>query len=147
MNNVVFRKIMENMRKDRDITLVTNESKMNRLAWKPKYHTTKTFSEHLLAIEMEMTQILMNKPVYLALAILEISRIALYEFWYHYVKIKYGEKANLCNMDTDSFIVYTKTEELSVDIVKDVKARFDTSNYELETPKKSCWIIIQMKMD
>ena len=78
---------------------------------------------------MEMTQILMNKPVYSD------------------VKTKYGEKANLCNMDTGSFIVYTKTEELSVDIVKDVKARFDTSNYELETPKKRYWIIIQMKMD
>ena len=78
---------------------------------------------------MEMTQILMNKPVYLD------------------VKTKYGEKANLCNMDTGSFIVYTKTEELSVDIAKDVKARFDTSNYELETPKKRYWIIIQMKMD
>ena len=76
-----------------------------------------------------MTQILMNKPVYSD------------------VKTKYGEKVNLCNMDTGSFIVYTKTEELSVDIAKDVKARFDTSNYELETPKKRYWIIIQMKMD
>ena len=76
----------------------------------------------------------MNKPVYVGLSILELSQIVMYEFWYDYVKPKYGEKAKLCYMGTDSFIVYIKTEGIYADISKDVKARFDTSNYELERP-------------
>ena len=58
---------------------------------------------------MKRTQVLMNKPVYLALLILKIIKIVLYEFWYDYVRPKYREKAKLCYMDVDSFIVYTKT--------------------------------------
>ena len=76
----------------------------------------------------------MNKPVYVGLSILELSQIVMYEFWYDYVKPKYGENAKLCYMGTDSFIVYIKTEGIYADISKDVKARFDTSNYELERP-------------
>ena len=56
----------------------------------------------------------------------------MYEFWYDYVKPKYGEKANFCYVDTDSFIVYMKTDDIYRDIVEDVKTRFDASNYELE---------------
>ena len=59
-------------------------------------------------MEMKKTQVLMNKPVYLGLSILELSKILIYEFWYDYVKPKYGEKAKLSYMDTDSFIVYIK---------------------------------------
>ena len=62
----------------------------------PNYHTTKFFTEYLLAIEMKRTQILMNKPVYLGLSRLEISKILMYEFWYDYVKPRYGEKSKLC---------------------------------------------------
>ena len=62
----------------------------------PNYHTTKFFTEYLLAIEMKRTQILMNKPVYLGLSRLEISQILMYEFWYDYVKPRYGEKSKLC---------------------------------------------------
>ena len=75
----------------------------------PNYHTTKVFTEHLLAIEMKKSQIVMNKPVFLGLSILELSKIIMYECWYDYVKLKDIEKAKLCNMDTDSFIVYIKT--------------------------------------
>ena len=74
----------------------------------------------------------MNKPVYLGLSILELSKILMYEFWYDYVKPKYGEKVKLCYMDTDSFIVYIKTDDIYKDIAEDVETRFDTSNYELE---------------
>ena len=74
----------------------------------------------------------MNKPVYLGLLILELSKILMYEFWYDYVKPKYGEKAKLCYMDTDSFIVYIKTDDIYKDIAEDVETRFDTSNYELD---------------
>ena len=68
------------------------------------------FKENLLAIEIKTTQIFINKPIYFVLSILELSKIVMYEFWYNYVKSKYGEKAKLCYMDTESFIVYIKTE-------------------------------------
>ena len=71
----------------------------------------------------------MNKHVYLGLSILELSKILMYEFWYDYVKPKYGEKAKLCYMDTDSSIVYIKTN-IYKDTAEDVETRFDISNYE-----------------
>ena len=74
----------------------------------------------------------MKKPVYLGLLILELSKILMFEFRYAYVKPKYGKKATLSYMDTDSFIVYIKTDDIYNDIAEDVEARFDTSNYELE---------------
>ena len=95
MNNLVFGKTMEKMRRHKDIKLVTAE-KRSYLVSESNYHTTKFFSENLLAIEMKKkTQILMNKPVYLGLSILELSKIVMYEFWYDYVKQKY-KKAKLC---------------------------------------------------
>ena len=90
--------------------------------------------ENLLAMEIKRTQILMNKPVYLYLSVLEISKIVMYEFWYDYIKPKYGEKVKLCYMDTDSFIVYIKSEDIYYSIRKDVRTRFNTSNYELDRP-------------
>ena len=75
---------------------------------------------------MKKTQILLNKLVYLGLSILELSKILMYEFWYDYVKPKYGEKAKLCYMDTNSFIVYIKTDDIYKDIAEDVETRFDT---------------------
>ena len=74
----------------------------------PNYHTTQIFSYNLLAIEMKKTQILLNKLAYLGLSISEISKIVMYEFRYDYVKPKYGEKAKLFCMNTDSFLVYIK---------------------------------------
>ena len=87
---------MESVRKHGDIKLVTTERRRNYLVSEPNYHTTKFFTEYLLAIEMKRTQILMNKPVYLGLSRLEISKILMYEFWYDYVKPRYGEKSKLC---------------------------------------------------
>ena len=91
MNNAVFGKTMENERKHRDIKLVATNKRRNQLVSEPNYHTTKWFSENLLAIEMKKTKVKMNKPVYLGLAILEISKTLMYEFWNDYVKPKYGD--------------------------------------------------------
>ena len=99
-------KKMKNLRKHRGIKAVTNKARKNYLVSEPNYHTTKKFSENLLATEMRKTQILMKKPVYLGLSILELSKIVICEFWYDYVKPKYCKKAKLCYMDTDSFIVH-----------------------------------------
>ena len=100
----------------------------------PNYHTTKWFSENLLAIEIKKTKVKMNKPLYLGLSILEISKTRMYEFWHDYMKPKYGGNLKLCYMDTDSFIMHTKTEDFYKDIAHDVEKRFDTSNYEVNRP-------------
>ena len=92
------------------------------------------FSENLLAVEMRKTQVLMNKPVYLGLLILDLSKTVMYEFWYDYVKPKYGENATLCCMDTDSFGVYIKTDDIHKDIAEDIETRFDTSSFETDRP-------------
>ena len=68
----------------------------------------------------------MNKPVYLGLSILEISKIWMYEFWYNYIKPEYPNNAKLCYMDEDSFIIYIKTAGVYEDIADDVEKRFDT---------------------
>ena len=81
MNNAVFGKTMENVKKYRDIKLVTTDKRRNQLVPEPNYHTTKWFSEKLLAIEMKKTKVKMNKPIYLGLSILEISKTLMYQFW------------------------------------------------------------------
>ena len=82
---------MENVRKYRNIKLVTTERRRNYLVSEPNCHTTKFFTENLLAIEMSKTQVLMNKPVYLGLSILDLSKNPMYKSWYDYVKPKCGE--------------------------------------------------------
>ena len=106
----------------------------------------------------------MNKSVYVGVSILDISKSVIYEFQYDYAKPKYGENAKLCCMDTDSFIVHVKTDDIYKDI-PDVKTRSDTSIFELDRPlpkeknkkvvglikdklggqitKKICWIKIK----
>ena len=74
---------------------------------------------------MRKTQILMNKPVYLGLSILDLSKTVIYEFWYDYVKPKYGKNAKLCYMDTGSFIIHVKTDVICKDIAEDVDTKFD----------------------
>ena len=88
MNNAVFGKTMENIRKNRDIKFVKTDKRRNRLVSEPNYHRTRWFSEKLLAIEMKKTKVKMNKPIYQGLSILEVSKTLMYEFWYDYMKPK-----------------------------------------------------------
>ena len=131
MNNSVFGKTMENVRKHRDIKLVTTDNRRNQLVSEPNYYTTKWYSKNLLAVEMKRVKIKMNKPVYLGLSILDISKTLIYEFWYDYIKPKYADNVKLCCMDTDSFILNVKTEDFYEDIANDAEKRFDTSNYQV----------------
>ena len=101
-----FGKSMENVRKHGDIKLVKTEKRSSYLVSQWNCHTTDFFSENLLALEMRKTQIIVNKPVYLGLSILELSDTVIYEFWNDYVKPKYGGKVKLCYMERGSFIVY-----------------------------------------
>ena len=89
INNSVFAKTMENVRKYRDIKLVTTGRKRNQLVSEPNYHTTEWFSEGLLAIEMKKIKVKMIKQVYLGLSILESSKTLMYEFWLGFIKPKY----------------------------------------------------------
>ena len=93
MNDAVFGKIIENVRKHVDVKLVTTERRRNCLLPQPNCHTAKSFTETLLAIEMRKIQILMNKPIYLGFSLLDLSKTVMYESWYDYVKPKYGEKS------------------------------------------------------
>ena len=128
MNNSVFGKTMENVRKHRDIKLVTTDEKRNKLVSEPNYQTIKQFSENLLAIEMKKTKVKMNKPVYLGMSILDISKTLMYEFWYDYIKPKYQDRAKICYMDTDSFSIHIKTEDFYKDIANDAEKWFFTFN-------------------
>ena len=83
---------------------------------------------------MKKVKVKMNKPIYLGLSILEISKIIMYEFWYDYVKKKYGDMVKLCYMDPDSLIMNIKTKDFYKDIAQDVEERFDTSNYGVDRP-------------
>ena len=121
MNNAVFGKTMENVRKHRDIKLVTNDTKRNKLVTEPNFHTTKWFSRNLLGIEMKKTVIKANKPEYLGLAVLALSKIRMYEYLYDDMKPKYGDKVKICYMDTDSFIMHVKTEDFYKAIANDVE--------------------------
>ena len=111
INNAVFGKTMENVRKHRDIKLVTTDKRRSQLVSEPNYHTTKYFSENIIAIEMKQTKVKMNKLIYLGMSIQDISKTLMYDLWYDYMKPKYQDKAKLCYMDTDSFIILIKTED------------------------------------
>ena len=137
MNNSVFGKTMENIRKHRDIKLVTTDKKRSKLVSEPNYHTINLISENLSIIEMKKTKIKMNTPIYLGLSILEISKILMYEFWYDYMKSKYNDNVKLCYMDTDSFVMHIKTNDFYKDIANDVECKFDTSNYVGNTSETS----------
>ena len=134
MNNSVFGKKMENIRKHRDIKLLTTDKKRSKLVSEPNYHTINLISEDLSIIERKKTKAKMKKPIYLGLSILEISKILINEFWYDYMKPKNGNDVKLCYMDTDSFIMNIKTNDFYEDIANDVENRFDTSNYKVNRP-------------
>ena len=134
MNNAVFGKTTENVRKHRDIELVTTDKKRSKLVSEPNYHTMNNISEDLSIIEMKRTKVKMNKPIYLGLSILEISKLLKYEFWYDYMKRKYDDNVKLCYMDTNIFTMNINTEDFYKDIANDVEKRFDTSNYECDRP-------------
>ena len=132
MNNAVFGKTMENVRKHRD--MIRTDKKRNKLVSEPNYHAMKLIDDNLAIIEMRKVKVKMNKPIYLGLSILELSKITMYEFWYDYVKVKYEDRVKLCYMDTDSFVLNVRTEDFYTDISEDIKDRFDTSNFYCDRP-------------
>ena len=134
MNNSVFGKTMENIRNRVDVKLVNTEEKLRKLVAKPNYVSQKRFSENLVSVHMKKTSLTMNKPVYLGMCILDLSKIIMFDFHYNYIKPKYGDNAKLLFTDTDSFLYEIKTGDFYKDISGDVKDRFDTSDYPENHP-------------
>ena len=116
MNNAVFGKTMENVRKHRDIKLVTDRKVFNKLVMKPNYNGSKKFGDDFFACVMKKSSTVMNKPIYIGQDILDISKTDMYKFHYDYIVPKYGDNAKLCYMDTDSYVYHIKTEDFYKDI-------------------------------
>ena len=129
MNNCVFGKTMENIRNRVDIKLVTNEKDAKKLISKPNFKHRTIFCENLVAIHMKKIKLVFNKPVYIGMCILDLSKTIMYNFHYNYIKQKYGEKAKLLFTDTDSLTYYIETKDFYKDISPDVRDKFDTSNF------------------
>ena len=149
MNNAIFGKAMENVRKFRDIKLVATDKRRDQLVSEPNYHTAKYFSYNLVAAAMKKIRVKMNQPVCLGMSILDITKTLMYEFWYDYIKPKYKDKTKLCYIDTDSFIIYIKTGDFYKDIPHDVEKWFGPSNHDEsdkrllpigENKKKKCFL-------
>ena len=134
MNNSVFGKTMENIRNRVDIRLVTRESQAKKLTCKPNYQHHTIFSKNLAAVHMKKVKLYFNKPVYLGMSILDLSKTLMYDFHYNYIKPKYGDNAKLLFTDTDSLAYEIQTEDFYRDISSDVELRFDTSNYPKDHP-------------
>ena len=134
MNNSVFGKTMENIRNRVDIRLVTRVSQAKRLTCKPNYQHHTIFSKNLAAVHMKKVSLKFNKPVYLGMSILDLSKTLMYDFHYNYIKPKYGERSKLLFTDTDSLAYEIETEDFYRDISSDVKSKFDTSNYPKDHP-------------
>ena len=126
---------MENVRKHRDIRLVTNDKKKSILASEPKYHTSKYISDDLLIVQMKKREVYINKSIHLGQVVLDLSKMLMYEFWHDYLKPRYRENIKLCYTDTDSFIFSVKTNKFYKDISNDIKKWFDTSAYRKDIDK------------
>ena len=132
MNNSVFGKTMENIENRVDVRLVCDREKTIKLVAKPNYDHQTIFDENLIAIHMKRTKLVYNKPIYLGMCILDLSKTLMYDFHYSYIKNKYGNKAKLLFTDTDSLMYEIETGDFYADIACDVDRWFDTSDYPLE---------------
>ena len=132
MNNSLFGKTMENIRKRVNVKLVTSGKQALKLVVKPNYDRRVIFSENLTAMHMKKTKLIFNKPVYLGSCILDLSKTLMYDFHYNFMKKKYGDNAKLLFTDTDSLAYEIQTEDFYKDITPYVQDKFDTSNFPAE---------------
>ena len=131
-NNSVFGKTMENLRKREDIKLVVDEEKLLKWTSKPSFISSKIFDESLVAVHKIKTTLILNRPAYVGMCILDLSKTLMYDFHYNYIKSRYFNKAKLLFTDTDSLTYEIEADDVYCDFWKD-KHRFDNSDY----PKSS----------
>ena len=133
MNNSVFGKTMENIRKRVDVRLVTSKEKLLKLASKPTYVSSKIFNENLVAVHKIKETLTMNRPAHIGMCILDLSKTLMYQFHYNYIKQHYGSNAKLLFTDTDSLTYEIETDDAYADFWKN-KDKFDNSDYNKESP-------------
>ena len=133
MNNSVFGKTMENLRKRVDVRLITDEKKLLKIVSKPTYVSSKIFNENLVAVHKIKETLTLNRPAYVGMCILDLSKTLMYNFHYNYIKNKYGNKAKLLFTDTDSLTYEIEAEDVYQDFWND-KDRFDNSDYPENLP-------------
>ena len=133
MNNSVFGKTMENIRKRVDVRLITDEKKLLKMVSKPTYVSSKIFNENLVAVHKIKETLTLNRPAYIGMCILDLSKTLMYNFHYNYIKKKYGNKAKLLFTDTDSLTYEIEAEDVYQDFWND-KDRFDNSDYPESSP-------------
>ena len=128
MNNSVFGKTMENIRKRVDVRLITDGKKLLKMSSKPTFVCSKIFNENLVAVHKIKEVLTLNRPAYVGMCILDLSKTLMYDFHYNYIKQKYGDKAKLLFTDTDSLTYEIQTEDVYQDFWND-KDKFDNSDY------------------
>ena len=134
MNNSVFGKTIENIRKRQNVTIIDNRKMAVKLSSKPNFGGITIFDENLVAVHMKKTEVYFNEPIYVGQAILDLSKTLMFDFHYNYIKNKYGNKAELLFKDTDSLMYLIQTDDFYHDINKDIKKKFDTSDYPENHP-------------
>ena len=134
MNNSVFGKTMENIHHKRvDVRLIIDEKKLLKMASKPTYVSNKIFNENLVAVHKIKEQLTLNRPAFIGMCILDLSKTLMYDFHYNYITTKYGDKAKLLFTDTDSLTYEIEADDVYLDFWND-KERFDNSDYPESSP-------------
>ena len=129
MNNSVFGKTIENIRKRQNIILVDNRQKASKLTSRPNFDRSTIFDRNLIAVHMRKTEVYFNKPVYVGQAILDLSKTLMFNFHYNYIQKKYKDRAELLFTDTDSLMYQIYTDDFYKDTSHDIETKFDTSDY------------------
>ena len=127
MNNSVFGKTMENLRKRVSVKLITDEKKLIKYSSKPTFISSKIFNEKLVAVHNKKPSLLLNRPAYVGMCILDLSKTLMYDFHYNYIVEKYKSKAKLLFTDTDSLMYDIETNDVYKDFYKN-KEKFDNSD-------------------
>ena len=133
MNNSIFGKTMENLRKQVDVRLVTNEKKLDKLTSKPTYVSSKIFNENLMAVHKVKETLTLNRLAYVGMCILDLSKTLMYDFHYNYIKKKYNNRAKLLFTDTNSLTYEIEAEEVYKDFWNN-KDMFDNNDYPDSSP-------------
>ena len=136
MNNSVFGKTMENLRKRQRVSVVqplTHPKKYKKLTSDPAFKSRRIFTENLVAVHRRKTEVNLNRPTYIGMCVLDLSKLCMYQFYYDTLKAKYRDKVRLCYTDTDSLLVQIQTENINADLIN-MADQFDFSDYPIDHP-------------
>ena len=134
VNNSVFGKPIENIRKRQNVVLIDNRREAAKLSTKPNFDRATTFDRNLIAVHMKKTEVYFNKPIYVGQAILDLSKTLMFDFHCDYIRKKYDDAAELLFTDTDSLMYLIQTDDFYQDISRDIKRKFDASDYPEKHP-------------